>query len=113
MADRWLWTQLVPLASAADGPAALRAVPAGGLKNLHAKVVVESEYEVPGIAVEGAEATWAHQQHTRGDGDASTTLMLAWTAEAHLVISAASGRPDWSWDELSAIATRQRQRLTP
>jgi len=110
--DRWLWTQLVPLASAADSQAALRAVPAGALKNRRAMVVVESESEAPGIAVEGADATWAYEQRTSGHHAAGTTLLLAWTVEAHLVVSAASGRPDWRWDELAAIAAKQRERLT-
>lgn len=91
--NRWLWTQLVPLASAADSQAALRAVPASFLKNRRAKVVLESESETPGIVVEGADATWAHEQRTSGHGAASTTLLLAWTFEAQLVVTTGSGRP--------------------
>lgn len=110
--DRWLWTQLVPLASAADSQDALRAVPDSFVKNLRAKVVLESASEAPGIVVEGADATWAYEQRTSGHGALSTTLLLAWAFEAQLVVTAGSGRPDWSWDELTAIAAKQRERLT-
>jgi len=109
--DRWLWVQLVPLASADDGPDALRSVPGGLLRNLRSKVVVESEAEVPSLVVPGAEITWARGQRTSGQ-PSGTTLMLAWTAQSDLVVSAASGTPDWSWDELTAIAAKQCDRLT-
>lgn len=111
-ADRWLWTQLVPLASASDSQTALRTLPAGSLKNRQATVVVESESEVPGIAVAGADVTWAYQQHTSGHRSAGTTLLLAWTTGPHLVVSSASGQPAWNWDELTTLAARQRARLT-
>lgn len=111
-ADRWLWTQLVPLASAADSRTALRVLPAGFLENRQAKVVVESEPEVPGIAVQGIDETWAYQQHTRGRRGAGTTLLLAWTTGPYLVVSAASGQPAWGWEELTTLAARQRARLT-
>lgn len=110
-ADRWLWTQLVPLASAADSRTALGTLPAGFLKNRRAEVVVESESEVPGISVEGADATWAYQQRTSGHRSAGTTLVLAWTIGPHLVASGASGQPAWSWEELAMLAARQRERL--
>ncbi|WP_141788056.1 hypothetical protein [Oryzihumus leptocrescens] len=95
----------------ADSQSALDAVPAQLLRNLRAKVTLESESEVPGIAVQGADATWAHEQRTSGHRDAGTTLLLAWTVGADLVISAASGRPEWDWDELGAVAVKQRERL--
>lgn len=111
-ADRWLWTQLVPLASAADSQSALDTVPTLFLKSLRGRVTLESASEVPGIAVTGADATWACEQRTSGRGAVGTTLLLAWTLGADLVVTAASGQPDWSWDELLAIAARQRERLT-
>lgn len=111
-ADRWLWTQLVPLACAADSQDALRVVPSSFLKNLRAKVVLEFESEAPGIIVEGADATWAYEQRTSGRGATGSTLLLAWTSGAQLVVTAGSGRPSWRWEELTAIAAKQRERLT-
>jgi hypothetical protein len=109
--DRWLWVQLVPLANVDDGPDALRSVPRGALRNLRSKVVVESEAEVTSLVVPGAEITRALEQRTSGQPP-GTTLMLAWTAQSDLVVSAASGTPEWSWDELTAIAAKQCVRLT-
>ena len=110
--DRWLWTQLVPTVSVADSQSALESVPAQALRNLRAKGTVEAESEATGIAVEGADATWAREQRTSGHRAAGPTLLLAWTVGTDLVISAASGHPAWDWDELTAIAVKQRERLT-
>jgi hypothetical protein len=81
------------------------------LKNRQAKVGVVSESVVPGIAVEGADETWAYEQHTSGHRSAGTTLLLAWTTGAYLAVAAASGQPAWNWDDLTTLAARQRQRL--
>lgn len=109
--DRWLWGQLVPLASAVDAATALAEVPGRRLANLRAKARIESESEVPGITVEGCNATWAYEQYMIGARHSGVTRMLAGTLGSDLLVLAGSGQPDWTWDDLTAVAARQVERL--
>jgi hypothetical protein len=108
--DRWLWAQVVPLANPEDAELALRAAPARMLANLRARVRLESESEIDGIVVPSAGATWAFEQHTTGHPLAGVTRLMAWTVEARLFVLAGSGVPEWTWDDLLDVATRQNQR---
>lgn len=108
--DRWLWAQLVPLANPEDAELALQAAPARMLANLRARVRVESESDVDGIAVPGAGATWAYEQHTTDHPLAGVTRMLAWTVGDRLFVLAGSGVPEWTWDDLLVVASRQSER---
>ncbi len=107
---RSLWLQLVPTASPDDARAALAVVPAAFLANLHSQVRLDSESDVEPPDVPGADAVWAHEQHTSGHPDAGTTLLLCWTAGTRLFALSAGGQPEWTWPEVAAVAGAQNVR---
>ena len=109
--NRYLWVQMVPTDSAEDAVEVLHALPGRGLRNRRAQVRVEAEREVTPPAIEGADHTWAQEQDTAGHPLAGVTRMLAWTIGNRIFCMAASGQPDWAWDELAVIATRQNSRI--
>jgi len=107
---RTLWVQHVPTASPDDAAAALAAVPTALLANLRSQVRLDSERDVEPPDVRGADAVWAHEQHTSGHRDAGTTLLLCWTVGTGLFALCAAGRPEWTWTEVAALAAAQSSR---
>jgi hypothetical protein len=107
---RSLWVQQVPTAGAEDARDALTAVPAALLANLRSQVRLDSEADVEPPVVAGADAVWAHEQHTSGHPDAGTTLLLCWTVGDRLFALGAAGRPEWTWTEVAALAQAQTAR---
>jgi hypothetical protein len=116
-AGRWLWTQIVPLASDEDGVEALKVLPSRLMANWRAHVTVTSRREVDGLDVPGTQAVWAEEHTTAGEAGTGVARMLAWVADSAVAaLSFASVDPiAWSWDEVTALATAQaaRRRSTP
>ncbi|WP_207555943.1 hypothetical protein [Intrasporangium flavum] len=108
--SRSLWVQVVPAAGADDARAALTAVPTALLANQRAQVRLESEADVEPPVLAGADAAWAHVQHTSGHPDAGTSLLLCWTSGDRLHALGAAGRPEWTWAEVAALADAQTAR---
>ena len=113
-ADRWAWVQVVPLASADDAMSALVEVGKRFLANPRSEVRVVLERDVPLDPFPGADAVWAHEQHTRPlakPGPDGISLLLAGAVGRHVVVLALSGTPAWDWNAASALAAHQATRL--
>ncbi|WP_323096409.1 hypothetical protein [Intrasporangium sp. YIM S08009] len=104
---RSLWLQRVPTVGPDDARAALAAIPTALLANLRSTVRLDSEADVEPPDVAGADAAWAHEQHTSGHPDAGTALLLCWTSGDQLFALGAAGRPEWTWTEVAALAEAQ------
>ncbi|MBY8882288.1 hypothetical protein [Actinacidiphila acidipaludis] len=114
-AGRWVWVQVVPLASAEDAASALAEVGKRSLANPRSEVRVVLEQNVPLEPFPGASAVWAHEQHTRPlakPGPDGVSLLLAAAVGHHVIVLALSGTPAWDWEAASALAARQAARLT-
>lgn len=112
---RWAWVQVVPLASAADARSALAEVGARLLANPRAEARVVRERRVRVEPFTGAGEVWAYEQHTRPvatSGPDGVSLLLAGAVGSHVVVLGLSGTPAWDWDQASALAARQAERLT-
>lgn len=46
------------------------------------------------------------------DGPDGISLLLAGAVGSHIVVLGLSGTPAWDWDQASALAARQAERLT-
>jgi hypothetical protein len=111
---RWAWVQVVPLASPADARSALAQVGARLLANPRAEVRVVEERQVDVEPFAGADAVWAHEQHTRPvttSGPDAVSLLLAGSVGSHVIVLGLSGTPAWDWDQASLLAARQAERL--
>jgi hypothetical protein len=109
-AERYLWIQCAPLASATDAAAALAAAssPSAGLRNNQAQVGVISRRDVdPLPVVRGASQVTATEETTTGPGLVHT---LRCTTGLHVVVLCASG-PGWDWPAVAALADAQLNRL--
>jgi hypothetical protein len=111
-ARRWVWLQVMPLASALDARTALREVGDRQLRNLRATVRVVDESDIDIEPFVGASAVWAHEYHTVGPDGHGTALLLAGAVEDFVVIVCATGQPAWDWPSVSDLAAMQARRLT-
>lgn len=110
---RWLWLQVMPLASAQDARTALDEAGDLQLRNLRATVRVVDESDVDIEPFAGASMVWAHEYRTVGPGGPGATLMLAGAVDSFVVIVCASGQPAWDWPSVSDLAAMQARRLAP
>lgn len=108
--DRWLWLQVMPLASADDARAAVGEVQGMGLRNLRARVRLVSEADIDIEPFTGAGRVWAHEYRTDGPEGAGTTFMLAAAVGDFMVVVSASGQPAWDWPSVSDVAALQARR---
>jgi hypothetical protein len=102
---RWVWAEVMPLASDDDAAEALTELPNRFVRNPRSIVTLTSEFPVNDITVPGCSQTWAYaQEGTSSMGD-STTQMLAGAVGRVLFCLGASGLRDmWSWDEVILVA---------
>jgi hypothetical protein len=109
---RWLWLEVVPLASNSDSEAAVRDVPSRGMANAAAPSM-QAQRDVANLAVPGVDNVWGVEQDvvTR-QGEPGQAKMLAGTHKATLLVVTASGLvAAWSWDDVSAIAALVSARI--
>ena len=102
--SRWLWVQVVPLASEADTKEALRGLPDRLMRNRPAKVEVVHLAVVDAPAVLGISSAWAMEQVTRGGNGLHVAQMLGMCVGSTLLVLLASGYEDWSWEEVADTA---------
>jgi hypothetical protein len=109
---RWLWLQVMPLASAQDARTAVDAVGDMQIRNLpaRARLVTENDAGVEPFA--GASKVWSREYHADGPDGPGTTLMLAGAVGDYVMVVSASGRPAWDWPSVSDLAAAQARRLT-
>jgi len=109
---RWIWAEVVPLASSSDAQEALTALPTLLLKNTRADVTVVAEKALPLPEIPSATVGWAHAQETdsrRGPGDA---FYLAASVDGVIAVTCASGLRDvWTFADVVAAVTRQCRRI--
>lgn len=109
---RWIWAEVVPLASSSDAQEAFTTLPTLLLKNTRAEVTVVAENALPLPEISSATVGWAHTQETdgrRGPGDA---FYLAASVDGVIAITAASGlRGAWTFADVIAVMTEQCRRL--
>lgn len=110
-APRWVWIQVMPMASEEDAGAALAGIGERGLANLGSRVRLMSQRDVPVEPFAGASAVWAREQHNEGRDGPGTVPMLAGAVRHWLVLVCLSGSPVWDWQSASELAAHQAARL--
>lgn len=110
-AQRWCWVQVAPLASESDALAAIEGVGDRKVGNLRRKVTLRHEQDVQIAPFPGAGLVWGHEQHTSGAAGPGVAKMLAAAVGTYLIVTCASGSPEWEWDTVSGLARRQAAML--
>jgi len=109
---RWLWVEVIPVASAEDSASALQHLLAMGLRNLGFQGTVTDEHDQAGVAVPGCAASWAHEQRTTGPQGEGVARYVAGTVGAFVLVSAGSGLADtWPWEELVRVVEISARRI--
>lgn len=109
-----LWAEIVPLATPEDACEALSFLPSAFLKNIRDKVDLISEQEVDGPAIAGTDAKWCFEQVTRKRGVVdNTSCKFAGGVVGSFVFAIMCGGlgSGWTWDDVSALASRQAGKL--
>jgi hypothetical protein len=106
----WLWLQVMPVASQADGISLMAELDGLFLRNLRAQVKVLSEREVPAPPISGVDQTWAYEQEAEGRNGASHALYLAFRIGTLVTVMSASGTAA-DWTQLAEIGGEQARRL--
>jgi hypothetical protein len=101
--SRWLWAEVIPLASEEDAAAAsddaLRVV-------RNPRVTVTNEHRVTGVSVPGSSSAWTYEQQTTGPLGNGVSLCLRGTAGSIIFVVMASGFAEsWRWDDVVSIAS--------
>jgi len=110
--SRWLWVQVVPLATESDAIEAVASAPTRMLRNLSARVRVVEEHQVVLPAPFAAPAGWAVEQRTEGKiGQGSSFMVVVASGRYSLVLAASSLGEPWTWDDLCGLARQQVSRL--
>lgn len=109
---RWLWLQVMPLASAQDARTAVDEVGDVQVRNLRATVRLVAEKDAGIDPFAGAGKIWSREYHTDGPDGPGTTFMLAGAVDEFVVVVSASGQPAWDWPSVSGLAASQARRLT-
>lgn len=109
------WVQVMPLASEADALDSLDGVWDRMLRNLRATVRVVQEQDMEMGALPWAGKVRAREQRTAGrvngpDGE-GVARMLAAACGTRVIIVASSGTPEWTWEQVTAVAARQAELL--
>jgi hypothetical protein len=110
-ARQWCWVQVMPLVSEADALSALDGIGDRLLRNLRAEVKVLREHDVDIEAFPRAVRVWAHEQHTIGPDGEGVARMVAVACGAYVIVVSASGSPEWAWDSVVSVASRQAGHL--
>lgn len=108
---RWIWIQVIPMASAADAAAVLGELGERLLKNPIGRGRLVSERDVPVEPFAGASAVWAREQHTEHRDVPRIQLTLAGSVRDRVVIVSLAGRPAWNWQSAAELAALQAARL--
>jgi hypothetical protein len=112
-ASRWLWAEVMPLATDADSAAALTDLPSRFLRNPRAKRTITGERSVLDVTVPGTLSTWAYEQATTGTIGNGVSRYLGGAVGSVVFLVAASGTGDgWPWDEVVSIANVVVRRIT-
>ncbi|WP_345654416.1 hypothetical protein [Streptomyces siamensis] len=112
---RWMWIQVVPLATRDDADTALHAVKERLLGNTTAAVEVVGERDVHVQPIVGATAMWAREQQVRsadGAGGGGVALLMAAAVDSNVLVLNLSGDPSWDWPAARDLAARQAAVLT-
>jgi hypothetical protein len=111
-APRWVWIQVIPLASEEDTGPALAEIGERGLADLSSRLELVSQRDVPMEPFAGASAAWAREQHVKGRNGPGVALLLAGAVSNWLVIVCLSGLPAWYWQSAADLAALQAARLS-
>ncbi|MFF3610111.1 hypothetical protein [Streptomyces sp. NPDC002463] len=110
--DRWIWIQVVPLASESDAKTALPELGSRLLSNPKASHGVADERDVEVPPFPGAAAVWAREQHSvqaATGKNVGTTFLIGAAAGANIVVLSLSGSPTWDWGSALNVAQRQAE----
>jgi hypothetical protein len=108
---RWIWIQVIPMASAEDAGAVLGEIGERMLRNPLGRGRQVSERDVPTEPFPGASAVWAREQHLEDREGPRIALLLAGAVRHRVVIVSLHGRPEWDWRAASDLAALQGARL--
>jgi hypothetical protein len=101
---RWLWVQIIPMASEVDAQIALEKSSESGMRNRRAEVTLVEELEVPSPSIPGIGARWALEHHVSSPNGERVNLLMGGSVGRVVFRLQASGWIDWSWDEVGAVA---------